>query len=501
MDRLTVLLTTEGTYPFHGGGVSTWCDALTNNLPEIDFTLLAVTMHPYLQSRYRLAPNVRALLTVPLWGIEEAGEYAWHAPFSVRLQHRWDTSEDVIVQSFLPTFEKFLWVALGDSSPAELGQTLLAMHAYFQRYDYDRTFRARPVWESFEHAVTAAWHIERPEADNPTLKDLTEALRLLYHLLQVLNFPVPQADVVHSAAAGFCGLPAVVAKLQRGTPYLLTEHGVYLREQYLGLRRHVGSFFVRWFLYRVMGAVAAVNYHFADQVSPVCTDNTRWEKWWGVSPDRIRVIYNGADPGLFRPGKRREGGRPLVASVGLIFPLKGQLDLIDAAALVRREIPDVEFRVYGSPSDQSYYEQCRQRVLTNHLEDAFCFAGATDEPWRVYQDADVIALSSISDAFPYTVIEAMLCGAAIVSTDVGGVGEALGEAGILVRPRRPAELARAIVSLLKTPWERDRLGNEARQRALKFFVQDQFLAAYRDTYRTLRLRVSMVNVPSLVSRT
>src|SRR5439155_25726605 len=80
-DRLSVLLTTEGTYPYHGGGVSTWCDALTKQLSEVDFTLLAVTMHPYLAPKYELAANVKEVLTVPLWGTEDPAEYGRHVSF------------------------------------------------------------------------------------------------------------------------------------------------------------------------------------------------------------------------------------------------------------------------------------------------------------------------------------------------------------------------------------------------------------------------------------
>jgi len=82
-----------------------------------------------------------------------------------------------------------------------------------------------------------------PATQDPTLAELKQAYRLLYHLLMVLHFPIPCADIAHSSAASFCGLPCVLAKLANGTPYLLTEHGVYLREQYLNLRRQVKSFF------------------------------------------------------------------------------------------------------------------------------------------------------------------------------------------------------------------------------------------------------------------
>jgi glycosyltransferase involved in cell wall biosynthesis len=103
----------------------------------------------------------------------------------------------------------------------------------------------------------------------------------------------------------------------------------------------------------------------------------------------------------------------------------------------------------------------------------------------VYRQADVVAMASISEAFPYSVIESMLTGAAIVATDVGGVREAVGSCGVLVNPRDPAALSRAIVGLLHSPGHRRRLGEEARARALRSFTEDRFVAEYRDTYSEL----------------
>ena len=90
-----MLLATEGTYPYHRGGVSTWCHALTGQLSEVDFTLLAITMHPFLQSKYALADNVRDVITVPLWGTEDPAEYGRHASFPDYLRRRWSRQEQV----------------------------------------------------------------------------------------------------------------------------------------------------------------------------------------------------------------------------------------------------------------------------------------------------------------------------------------------------------------------------------------------------------------------
>jgi glycosyltransferase involved in cell wall biosynthesis len=196
------------------------------------------------------------------------------------------------------------------------------------------------------------------------------------------------------------------------------------------------------------------------------------------------VIYNGVDPARFspEPADAPRAARPLVACVGLIFPLKGQLDLIDASAIVRAAIPNVEVRLYGSASDEAYYAECQARVRQLGLEGTVVFAGSTKEPWNVYRRADVVAMASISEAFPYSVIESMLSGAAIVATDVGGVSEALASTGLLVTPRDPAALAQAIVDLLSSPDERARLGAAARARALEYFTEDRFVDDYRATY-------------------
>ncbi|MEM4251851.1 MAG: GT4 family glycosyltransferase PelF [Candidatus Bathyarchaeia archaeon] len=473
--RLSILLATEGTYPFHAGGVSTWCDALTRNLPEFDFTLLSVMMHPYLKRQYSLPPNIRFHLKIPLWGIEEPGEFSY-LPLADYLKRRWDLSERVIETDLVPFIYQFFTEALKqDPDPEKLGAALVRIHNYFQQYDYHQSMRSRPVWNAFQEVARSS---------HPLVSELVDALRLVYRFFIVLHFPIPVTDITHSAAAAFCGLPCVIARIQRGTPYLLTEHGVYLREQYLNMRKHIASDYVRWFLYRLVGAIVRLNYHYSDQISPVCSFNKRWELWHGADPKRLKVIYNGVDPERFKPTEERNV-RPVVVNIGLIFPLKGQLDLIEAAAIVRQQHSEVEFRFYGSPSDQSYYERCLKRVGELSLESVVKFEGKTNEPWRVYSEASLVAFSSISEGFPYVVIEAMLSGTAIVATDVGGVREALGGAGILVRPRHPEEMATAINYLLEDPERRRNLGSKAGQRALALFTQEKFLQEYRESYYRL----------------
>jgi polysaccharide biosynthesis protein PelF len=494
-----ILMTTEGTYPFLSGGVSTWCHELTHQMPEVDFKILAIVANPYLAQQYPLATNVTQVLKVPLWGMEDPIEYGWRFPFSRALKSKIATTGGTISQRFIPLLEQLLMGILSpDRMDIEtLGGTFVAIHKYFLRYDYHKTMVSIEVWESFQKLVTTAWQ-SQVKPDLITIGEVTETLRLLYRLLIPLHVPIPPVDLIHSSSASYCGLPGVIGKIEYDIPYLLTEHGINIREQYLNLRTGIPSIFVRRFLHYLVSAVVKLNYHFADIVAPVCSYNTRWEQWWEVPAEKINVIYNGADPEKFKPQDHPPNSRPVVINMGLIFALKGQLTLIEAAAIVRDKFPDVEFKLYGKPSDLDYFARCQAKVKEHKLENTVNFAGFTSEPWRVYGTADVVAMSSISEGFPYAVIEAMLCEAAIVSTDVGGVGEALGDTGLLVPASQPIALATAIIELLSlTPAQRADLGQKSRRRGLELFTQKKCIDTYHDTYLKLirKSRISALTNP------
>jgi len=485
MGRLSVLLTTEESYPYHRRDVSTWCHTLTRELSDVTFTLFAVTKHPYLAPQFHPPANVRDIITVPCWGMEDPAEYGHHDSFPDYLRRRWSVTTRDVEQDFLPHYEHFLREVTSPSHPARgLGLKLLEMHLHLRYYDYQRTMTHPAVWDTFVAVTQQGWRDAHPSDPLPSLAELIEAWRMCYRLMLPLAVDVRRFDLTHSTAAGFCGLPCIVAKLRRCTPYLLTEHSVYLRTQYLNLADSTTSTFVRWCVCRLVATIVDVNYAFADQVSPVCKDNARWEQWRGVDRERIQVIYNGADPGTFSPGLRDNNGCPTVVSVGPISPLKGQLDLIEAAALLRRAVPGVRFRFYGSVSDEAYHRRCRELVNALGLRDTVTFED-TDDASSVLRHADVVALPSVSDAFPHALVQAMLSEAAIVATDVGGLREALGDTGLLVPPGDPIAMAEAIGALLRSPDSGRRLGQHARERALGLFTEDRVAEAYRSSYQRL----------------
>ena len=135
----------------------------------------------------------------------------------------------------------------------------------------------------------------RGGGDIPTVLDMIEGLRYIFRFFITLLPSLPEAHIYHSSAAAFCGLPCIVAKKKFGSKFLLTEHGIYIREQYLAASRNQTAYRTKEFLMGLITTVSKLSYHFADIISPVCNYNSRWEIQWGVEKNKILTIYNGID--------------------------------------------------------------------------------------------------------------------------------------------------------------------------------------------------------------
>jgi polysaccharide biosynthesis protein PelF len=475
--EVRVLLTTEGTYPYVSGGVSTWALSLIKGLAHHEFAVAAVIANPPGAMALALPPNA-AVLPVPLWGLELVEEYL---PRPKGLRRRRRTTASVVGKRFLPPFELFLdQILIATNDPAQVVEVLGALADFAFDYDLRSAMSDERVWVLLHQRLLA-----NPLYCHSTLGTSLDLARSLYRYLLPLALPIPNVDVVHTSASAVCALPAIGAKLRYGTPMLLTEHGVYLRERILELVDYrVGTLEKVMFsnLYR---AIAQAVYYLADQVAPVCQYNIRWERQLGLDLSKVRVIYNGVDSTRFTPAPAI-GGRPTLVWLGRIQALKDVLTLIRAVAIVLRSVPDVICRVFGPDSDPGYAAECRRAVELARIGHAFQFEGPVDDSAAAFRLADVVVLSSMSEGFPFTVVEAMMCGRPVVATDVGGVAEALDDPTLLAEPQNATSLAEAIVRQLRRPAaDRAELGRRLRQRAVEHFDERRFLANYDHLYREL----------------
>ena len=498
-DPVRVLLITEGTYPYYFGGVSTWAHLLLRGLPQVDFTLMSIAADPAAKLQFELPSSVRQFMPVALWGTYEALETRHDLSLASIFRQRRTTTDSLVAAQFIPLFRPFLEAILTEQSdPEHLGRLIHQMYRFFLAFDFDSTLRSRTVWACFVQAVqesfarTAAAH-GYPEA-RFDLSDLTHGMQWLYRWLTPLAKPLPQVDVVHTAMVGVSTLVAAAVKLEYDAAYLLTEHGVYLRESYLAEAPSSGSLFLKLFKLSFSRRMTEISYALADQIAPCCDYNQRWELRNGAPRSRVKTIYYGVDGKVFAPAGKPVGDPPVVVWVGRINPLKDLDTLLRAAALVHQARPDIQFRLFGSAAaeDQAYHQEMLALHSQLGLGDAVTFCGYISKPETAYNQADVVVLSSISEAFPFSILEAMLCAKPVVATSVGGIPEEIAGGGITVEPRNPQQMAEGILSLMNDPEYCAALGRAAREKAEREFGIEQCSRVHYETYVRLSRRHGML---------
>ncbi|MFH8348429.1 glycosyltransferase [Streptomyces sp. NPDC018045] len=314
-------------------------------------------------------------------------------------------------------------------------------------------------------------------------------------------------DLCHATAGGTVALPGLLAKRFFGTPLLLTEYGARLREQYLARSAAGSSAPVRALLGAFETALATETYTRAALVTPGDVHTRRWQERCGADRGRLRTVYAGLDATGFTavPDVAAAHSATLVWT-GTVEPAKDLVSLLHAFARVHRAEPDATLRVVGAPGprpeDAVYLAQCRAMAAQLFPDEAADALSAGDNPVSfeesggpgmpcprdVYAAGSVVVLSSASEGFPRSLVEAMLSGRATVSTDTGAVCEVIGGTGLVVPPRNPRALADACLALLRDPGRRARLGAAARARALELFTVEQNIAAFRGIYLELMSR-------------
>jgi glycosyltransferase involved in cell wall biosynthesis len=168
----------------------------------------------------------------------------------------------------------------------------------------------------------------------------------------------------------------------------------------------------------------------------------------------------------------------MVAFVGRLNRWKGYEVLVEAAALLADELPDVRFTIAGAPP---MGEEWRTEALLRHIErlnlrDRFDLPGFVEDGWSVFARSTIVVVPSVwPEPFGLVTLEAMASGTAVVATAHGGSMEIIesGKSGLLIPPGDPWALAGAVRRLLLDDELRERLAASGRRRVEQVFSPDR----------------------------
>ena len=227
----------------------------------------------------------------------------------------------------------------------------------------------------------------------------------------------------------------------------------------------------------------------------------------GFDPQKMEVIYNGIDSEVFQPNpearlalRSRLGVPPdalLIGMAGRLHRHKDQKNFFAAARLLRGEFPNVHFVLCGEgivPENPKLSDE-----VADGLQGCCHLLGLQREMPAFYSGLDIAANSSLSEAFPLAVGEAMACGIPCVVTDVGDSPAIVGDTGRIVPPQQPALMASAWRELIHAGAEtRQILGQAARERVVTHFSVTQFAQRYQSLYRSVGNGICGLHEISLV---
>jgi glycosyltransferase involved in cell wall biosynthesis len=189
----------------------------------------------------------------------------------------------------------------------------------------------------------------------------------------------------------------------------------------------------------------------------------------GVPARRVTVIKNGVDADFFRPGPA--GGRPefpVVLAVARLVPDKDPGTLVRAFRLTATDHPEAQLWLVGDGPLQEPLDRLVQDLgLTARVR----FLAARPDLRPLFNRASLLALSSVAEALPNVVLEAMAAGLPVVATRVGGLPEMVtpGRTGWLAPPGDAPALAAAISQLLGSGETRRAFGRAGRRRVQQDF--------------------------------
>ncbi len=500
-----ICLVIEGSYPFVTGGVATWTQRLCEYFnKEFTFSIFALTAGDKTddEMRYTLPENVK----------------------ECRHYNLFDNSELKAAKPVNFDKNELLW-------NYDVIRTLISSHG-------DRILKPEEVYlleeiienyqaGFFKHFMTTESGFKFiTELYGKTFGDYGflkyyynwRDIYLVFSRTILLMDKMPKAKIYHSVTTGFAGLLACLQTALYNKKSIITEHGIYVQERTFELSESewLKDFYLRKMWIDFYKVTSRWQYRTVDKLVTIFYGNKLLEKEYGADEERIQVISNGINPERFSPAIRKRAiEKPYhLGLVGRVDPIKDVKTFINAIAIIKTLIPEIKAWICGPIEEDQrvYYNECLSMVEMLELEDIITFTGPVNVI-DYYRKFDVLLLTSVKEAMPLVVMEAMASGLPVVATNVGACSEllngiptiekasALGNvaAGEIATVLDAYDLAVKTVRILNNPALANRMSNIGIRRIKQFYTSQMVKDEYEKIYTSLLEDKQTEEIPDLDS--
>ena len=296
-----------------------------------------------------------------------------------------------------------------------------------------------------------------------------------------------QPDIIH-CHGGRANLMGAMVRRSRRVPVLTTVHSDY-KLDYLGnpLKQHT------------FGAANAVALRFLDFYQPVADRMARTLIERGFDPEHIVKIYNGMD--FHRPegefdraqylkenyGTEIEDGDVLCGIAARLTAVKDIQTTVRAFAKALEDAPQLRLFIAGEGEDEDMLKKLAAQLGVSERV-TFCGWVSPVEPF--FRAMDINLLSSVSETFPYSILEGICAGCATICSDVGGMPELIdtGENGYIFPVGDDKKLSEYMVRLANDAQLREQFAHDLYEKASRDFSKDKMCERQEANYRHLLAR-------------
>ena len=478
-----ICLIVEGSYPYVTGGVASWVQRLIKTFEhEFTFSVVALTAGDKTDEdmKYQLPSNVISFKSFNIFDYEFIRNAR---PVKLKKKKKQKINaviKELMLKGFrtgrLTQDQKTLLVDILNTYKEGLLKDFLISHdgfkvlteIYEERHREDGFLKYFYNWRNIHFVI---WRI--------------------FMLLTEL----PKARIYHSPSTGFAGFLVCLMTELYNIPSIITEHGIYVQEREMELTSV--SWLDEYYLIQMwLDFFKSLIYWEYQTVSSLITlyyGNKALQIEYGAPEEKIKVIPNGINMERFVPCRKERltSWPPKIGIVARIDPVKDIKTFIEAVSIIKEKIPDIQAYIIGPAEDKEYHNDCLKLVNMLGLQKNITFTGSVDVT-KYYKELDLVLLTSVKEAMPLAIMEAMASGIPVVATKVGaceelvfGLNDGLGQAGFVATVMDAEDIAANSLKILTNKEFANSLAQVGIKRIESFYYEDILQQSYRKEYISL----------------
>ena len=324
-----------------------------------------------------------------------------------------------------------------------------------------------PLWQGCEKIGAQLHSLPGMRGANPLSRPAN-----IWRIAKLIDQLRP--DFVHAYRSTPHALSALALGLSEHQPALIRSRGAAQ-----AIKRHPLN---QW-LYREADAIIVSSARIADDL-----------RTFAIPSDKIHILRGAVNQRYLQAGSATRFAQqykiatgPRIGILGRIAEVKGHHYAIQALDILRRQGQDAQLLCAGEPWPD-VQQKLRQQVEVLRLQKQVHFLGRVADVADFLASIDVLLIASVgSETISRALLEGMAAGCAIVATEVGVIPEILDEdRGILIPPRNAPAIAKALLTLLKDPRRRQKLGQAARVHVQEHYLLQQHAQKLASIYHSVR---------------